>query len=206
MGEGQFSRPWSGTALRAIVPATGLRGSWSRLWPEMCLHTCDQPPGGWLCPLVNSPAEPSTWTPYRNTNSAAPGFSLFQLKFFNSLHLIGLFVANKPATQGGAEGVLPHQVLGLDSGRRHCPGAGAGQGSATCAPRMEGKGPSLLGEALGWRQWPTGQFLLQCCPARVAAMALSLHCPPASSGDAGVRGYLQPPNDSAQLWWETSKA
>lgn len=107
MGEGRFSRPWSGTALRDIVPATGLRGSWSRLWSEMCLHTCDQPPGGWLFPLVNSPAEPSTWTLYRNTISAAPGFSLFQLKFFNSLHLIGLFVANKRAAQGGAEGVLP---------------------------------------------------------------------------------------------------
>lgn len=116
MGEGQFSRPWSGTALRAIVPATGLRGSWSRLWSEMCLHICDQPPGGWLCPLVNSPVEPSMWTPYRNTTSAAPGFSLFQFKFFNSLQFIGLFVANKPATQGGAEGVLPHQVLGLGSG------------------------------------------------------------------------------------------
>ena len=89
-----------GTALCSILPAPGLRGSHGL----RCVYICDHRVGFaiWLTPS----AESSMWALYRNAVSVALGL-FFQIRFFKSLHLLGLLVVNKSGTQGEAKGMLP---------------------------------------------------------------------------------------------------
>lgn len=67
----------------------------------------------------------------------------FKIKFFNSLHLIGLFVVNKLATQGGAEGVLLARLLCVWA---QAGDAVLGQGTATlCRKGWKKKAPTSRG-------------------------------------------------------------